>query len=188
MKLLASRSRRRLFFWFEGASVLLGGGCAFLAASFLSIHSSNFLVAFHWDSENSILTLCASMAAALTGLGLWRYCTARVRWLSLRRAMGAGMLFSLLAHPLAWYLTMIVSFIAHLLDPAGPFGVLGVDPFSAVFGSLFLSLYSLVLVGWLTLSVSALLATGLLFLLRSQHSVFEPVQSDPQGRTSPHGG
>ena len=168
--------------------MLLGGGCAFLAASFLSIHSSNFLVPFHWDSENSILTLGASLAAALTGLGLWRYCTTRIRWLSLRRAIGAGMLFSLLAHPLAWYLTMVVSFIAHLLDPAGPFGVLGVDPFSALFGGLFLSLYSLVLVGWLTLSLSALLATGLLFLLRSQNSVFQPAQSEQQGRTSHHSG
>ena len=175
-----SLSPSRLFFWFEGATVLLGGGCAFLAASFLSMHSPTILVAFHWDTENSILTFSASMAAALTGLGLWRYCIARVRWLSVRRAMGAGMLFSLLAHPLAWYLTMNFSSLAHFLDPAGSFGVLGVDPFSALFGSLFLSLYSLVLVGWLTLSVSALLAGGLLLLLRHQNSAFQPAQSEQQ--------
>ena len=173
-----SLSQRRLFFWFEGAAVLLGGGCAFLAASFLSMSAPNMLVAFHWESENTVLTLSASMAAALTGLGLWRYCTARVSWLSMRRAIGTGMLFSVLAHPLTWYLAMILSFIAHLLDPAGPFGVLDVDPFSALFGSLFLSLYSLVLVGWLTLSVSALLAGGLLLLLRHQNPAFQPVQSE----------
>ena len=111
---------------------------------------------------------------------------ARVRWLSMRRAVGAGMLFSLLAHPLAWYLTMIVSFVARLLDPAGPFGVLGVDPFSALFGSLFLSLYSFVLVGWLTLSVSAFLAGGLLRLLRHQNSALQPAHREHQDRISPH--
>jgi len=178
MKLVVSLSLRKLFFWFEGATMLLGGGCAFLAASFLSMHSPDFLVGFHWDIENSILTLSASMAAALTGLGLWRYCTARVRWLSMRRAIGAGMLFSLLAHPLAWYLTMVLSFIAHLLDPADSFGGLGIDPLSALFGSLFLSLFSLVLVGWLTLSVSALLAGGLLSLLRLRNSAFQSAQSE----------
>ena len=88
------------------------------------------------------------------------------------------MLFSLLAHPLAWYLTMVLSFIAHLLDPADSFGGLGVDPLSALFGSLFLSLFSLVLVGWLTLSVSALLAGGLLSLLRLRNSAFQSAQSE----------
>jgi hypothetical protein len=104
----------------------------------------------------------------------------------MRRAIGAGILFSLLAHPLAWYLTMILSFTAHLFDPAGPFGVLGLDPFSALFASIVLSLYSLVLVGWLTLSVSVLLAAGLLLLLRHQNSAFQPAQSEQQGQTSHH--
>jgi hypothetical protein len=165
------------FFSFEAATALLGGGCAFLAVSFISLSTPNVLDAFHWDTESSILTFSASIAAALAGLGLWRYCTARVQWIRLRRAIGAGMLFSVLAHPLAWYLTMILSFVAHLLDPSGPFGFLGVDPLSAVFGSIFLSLYSLVLVGWLTLFVSAILGAGLVLLLRRQNPVLQHAQS-----------
>ncbi|HEX4205094.1 MAG TPA: hypothetical protein VHZ51_13045 [Ktedonobacteraceae bacterium] len=168
---------RWLFFSFEAATALLGGGCAFLAVSFLSLSTPYVLVPFHWDTENSLLTLSASIAAMLTGLGLWKYCTARVQWMRFRRAIGAGMLFSVLAHPLTWYLTMILSFFAHLLDPSGPFGVLGVDPFSAVLGSMFLSLSSLVLVGWLTLLVSAIMSAGLVLLLRRQKPVLQYAQS-----------
>ena len=171
-----------LFFSFEAATALLGGGCAFLAVSFISLSTPNVLVAFNWDAQSSILTLSTSIAAALTGVGLWRYCTARVQWIRLRRAIGAGMLFSILAHPLAWYLTLILSFVAHLLDPSGSF-TLGVDPFWAVFGSIYLSLYSLFLVGWLTLLVSAILSTGLLLLLRHQNTSLQPTQSEQQAHS-----
>jgi hypothetical protein len=173
---------RWLFFSFEGITALLGGGCAFLAVSFTSLSTSSLLVAFHWDAQSSILTLSASIAAMLTGLGLWRYCTARVQWISLRRAIGTGMLFSVLAHPLAWYLTMILSFVAHLLDPSGSFG-LSLDPFWAFFGSIFLSLYSLILVGWLTLLVSGISGAGLLLLLRRQNPGFHQAQREQQGHT-----
>jgi hypothetical protein len=85
------------------------------------------------------------------------------------------MLFSVLAHPLAWYLTMILSFVAHLLDPSGPFDF-GVDPFWAIFGSLFLSLYSLFLMGWLTLLVSTIISVGLVLLSRQQNPVLQHAQ------------
>lgn len=166
---------RWLFFSFEGVTALLGGGAAFLAVSFTSLSSSSLFVAFHWDAESSILTLSASIAAMLTGLGLWRYCTARVQWISLRRAIGAGMLFSILAHPLTWYLTMILSFVVHLLDSSDSFS-LSLDPFWAFFGSIFLSLYSLILVGWLTLLVSGIIGGGLMLLLRRQKPGFHLAQ------------
>jgi hypothetical protein len=85
------------------------------------------------------------------------------------------MLRSILAHPLVWYLTIIFSYAARLIDPERPFNFLVVDPFWAFFGSIFLSLCSLILVGWLTLLMSAIISAGLVFLLRRQNPVFQLV-------------
>lgn len=157
--------RRRLFFWFEGTALLFGGGCAFLAASIVAQPGNS------WGGERGILAFSASIAAAITAWGLWRYCAARSQWISVRRAIGAGMLFSILAHPLAWYLTMCISFFAHLLNPSVLSGSLDVDPISAFLGSIFLAQVSLLLVGWLTLPVGAMMARWLVLMLRRQQHI-----------------
>lgn len=162
----------KFFFLFEGTLALLGGGCAFLAISIIGQPISGF----QGSAEHAILTFSAALATALVGAGLWKYCTARIQWISTRRTIGAGVLFGILAHPLAWNLAMILSFIARLIIPSAHFNSLGVDPFSAIFGSIFLSLYSLFLVGWLTLPLSVIMSGALIRLLRRNTPNFLNVQ------------
>lgn len=79
----------------------------------------------------------AGLSALLLGPYLWWCLIIKPRHLTVKRGIGVGVLGSLLAHPLAWFLTALPSFqtmyFAYYLEMAIP-----------------LSLASLILAGWLT--------------------------------------
>ena len=88
------------------------------------------------------------------------------------------MLFNILAHPLAWYLACVLTFVMHLLNPSYGSINLDVNPLWAILVSIQYSFSSLILVGWLTLLVSALMSVGLISLLRRLNRDIRPVQNE----------
>jgi len=164
-----------LFWGFEAATALLGGGCVVLGIAFYTPGAAQF---DYWNYFGIYLIFSTPVAAALTGFGLFRYCLARIHWITTRRAIGASMLFNILAHPLAWYLACVLTFVMHLLNPSYGSINLDVNPLWAILVSIQYSFSSLILVGWLTLLVSALMSVGLISLLRRLNRDIRPVQNE----------
>lgn len=118
-----------------------------------------------------VMVYSAPLAAAMSMALLWWRFFSRGRPVTMLRGVGVGVLASLLAHPLAWLLAIVLAYIA---DQRGSLGEPVVNPLQGIPVALLYSLFSLVLVGWLTALLGAA-GGGLLAYLqaRFQPDLFE---------------
>jgi hypothetical protein len=137
------RSNPRPTLFLVGISAALAGGCAallslmFVSMTFHSIVSDGPTII--------ILSLAATLSAALLGPLLWWLLIIRPDRLTVGRGVLVGILGSLAAHPLTWFLLLVTTQTIFNPNTAFP---------NAIGGFLwqipYLSIYSLFLAGWLT--------------------------------------
>src|SRR5579862_6276580 len=112
-------------------SLLLVGGGAALAGLAAAILALQF-----YGARAAVFYLAAPLAAALLGPYLWwRTIITRGR-LSVRRGIGVGVLGASLAHPLAWYLALVLAFLTGEQTVAG---ILVTNPVQDLLAALFLA-------------------------------------------------
>ncbi len=137
--------------------LLVGGGAALagLAAASLALWFAGMPMAEFY--------LAAPLAAALLGPGLWWWAIIKPGRLSIHRGMGVGVLCACLAHPLAWYIVLVLAFLRGEPTIAS---INVANPVQDLFASLVLAGFSLIYVGWITALVGGA-AGGLISLLQS---------------------
>lgn len=119
--------------------------------------------------------LAAAIATIIVSLLLWRYCITRIASIQTRQAIIAGALFSFIAHWITWYLTMLLAFFLHIIDPFGSsHAILTLNPFSALLASTFYSFISIIAAGWFTALMGGFIAWALLRLFRAFYPSLSP--------------
>ena len=78
---------------------------------------------------------------------LWRFFCSPDRLISTRRGGLVGVLTGLLAHPVAWYLTIVWSYA---IGERSSLGDRMMNPLEGVPGCFVFALWSILLMGWLT--------------------------------------
>ncbi len=102
--------------------------------------------------------LVAPVAAFLSGVFAWWLIMERVYRPGIPRAAFAGALAALLGHYLCWYLLFLVNFLQHVLYHVGDsVGGPPVGPIAALFAAGVYSLFSLLILGWVTVAAGAIL-------------------------------
>jgi hypothetical protein len=139
--------------------LLVGGGAALagLAAAILALQFYGTRVAEFY--------LAAPLAAALLGPYLWWRALIKPGRLSVRRGIGVGALGASLAHPVAWYMALVLAFLTGQQTVAG---ILVTNPMHDLLEPLFLAPFSLIYVGWITALVGGV-AGGAIALLQSAY-------------------
>src|SRR5215469_16978181 len=87
--------------WYSLLLVGAGAALAGLAAASLALRFAGMPMAEFY--------LAAPLAAALLGPGLWWWAIIKPGRLSVRRGIGVGVLGACLAHPLAWYIALVLA-------------------------------------------------------------------------------
>ncbi len=144
--------------WDVGYSLLLvgaGAALAGLAATSVALRFAGMPMAGFY--------LAASLAAALLGPGLWWWAIIKPGHLSVRRGIGVGMLGACLAHPLAWYIALVLAWFTGERTIGG---INVANPLVDFLGSLYLAGFSLIYVGWITVLIGGI-AGGVVALLQS---------------------
>lgn len=102
--------------------------------------------------------LHAGAAAFLTTLVVWWLQVARPGKPGVLRGAVAGLVSGLLAHPVTWYVMICWNWALILLsirtDPSGDGDLL--NPLTGLLGAFALSLWSVILMGWITVPAGAL--------------------------------
>ncbi len=136
------------------SAALVGGGAAFLALTFwwtLNGQEPHYL-------DSGVFYLAPALVSLLIGPLFWWLMILRPRRLTLRRGILVGILSSLVAHPLTWFLALVILSLSRRntnLGSAYPINI-GLEihnPIELLQGSLVLSVLSLFYVGWITLIV-----------------------------------
>ena len=112
-----------------------------------------------------VLVVPAGLSAFLVGAGLWRLLVVtrqRIRWW---HGTLTGALTGLLAHPVCWYLMILYLYLS---DTKSSLGEDTLGPLDGVGGAFAFSFWSLLLFGWLTAPVGAII--GLIRALRNRPS------------------
>jgi hypothetical protein len=136
-----------------GAGAALAGlAAATVALRFVGIHSTE-------------LALAAPLAAALLGPCLWWGAIIKPGRLSVRRGIGVGVLGACLAHPLAWYIALVLALLTGERTMAGMY-LTSTNPVKYLFAPLTLAGFSLIFVGWITALIGGV-AGGAVALLQS---------------------
>jgi hypothetical protein len=99
------------------------------------------------------IVVASGVAAFTVGFILWRALCSPVRPLSARRGTLAGALTGLLAHPVAWYLAVVGTYLRG--RPMFP-GSRPVGPIEGLPVSLVYAFFGLILTGWLTVPAGAI--------------------------------
>ena len=141
--------------WYSLLLVGAGAALAGLAAASLALGFAGMPIAEFY--------LAAPLAAALLVPGLWWWAIIKPGRLSVRRGIGVGVLGACLAHPLAWYIALVLAFLGGEPTIAS---INVTNPVQALFASLVLAGFSLLYVGWITALVGGA-AGGLVSLLQS---------------------
>jgi hypothetical protein len=104
--------------------------------------------------------LVAPIAAFLSGSLTWWLMIARSRYYSRLRGASAGAIAAILGHYICWYLFMVSAFFSQSTSrsPLSP-GQAMPNPMEAIVWAGAPALWSLVLLGWITLPVGAVLGT-----------------------------
>ncbi len=153
------------------SAALAGWAAALLALTFVSIMPGlNGFAGSRPDVE--VFSLAAALVSLLIGPFFWWLFLIRPQRFTLRRGILIGSGGSLVAHPLTWLLAMVVGSLSGintlLGQPLRELVPAMKEPnlIGEVLLSLFLSIYSLILVGWITALVGGivggLLVKGLL--------------------------
>jgi hypothetical protein len=111
------------------------------------------------------LYLAAPLAAALLDPYLCWGAIIKPRHLSVRRGIGVGVLGASLAHPLAWYVALVLAFLTGERTIAS---ITVTTPAQDLLSSPFLAWFSLIDVGWITALVWGV-AGGMIALLQSRY-------------------
>ena len=115
-----------------------------------------------WQNTSGwkLLIPCSILAAfLLASLGAWLLLTL-ARPITVWKGVLVGLLVGLLAHPTTWYLAIIY---LYLTGSESSLGESMLNPIQALWGSLVYSIYSLALVGWVTLPLSMVCSGGLAY-------------------------
>jgi hypothetical protein len=143
--------------------LLVGGGAALagLAAAFFALwfYGTSYVV------QVAVFYLAAPLAAALLGPCLWWWAIIKPDRLSVRRGIGVGVLGASLAHPLVWYMALVLAFLTG--EQPVPF-MLITNPVQDLLEALSLAWFSLILVGWITALVGGV-AGGAIAQLQSAY-------------------
>ncbi len=151
-------------------SALFTGICAastgFLAA-FLSLNFY-FNIVIHRNSaiipNIGLFYGAATLAALLTGSFMWWYFVTKPGRHTLKQGIMVGVIASIIAHPVAWLLAGFITYLGNIPLFTG-FVIRSL--FDVLFVALFVSMFSLLYVGWLTALVGGV--AGALFI-RAQHA------------------
>jgi hypothetical protein len=152
-----------------GCSAALAGVCAALLS--LLFVSMTFHSIVSGGPTIMLFSLAAALSAALLGPLLWWLLIIRPDQLTLGRGILVGILGSLVAHPLTWFLFMVTTSWAHAtfnLDIGSPSPN---DPEGFLSVIVFLSIYSLFLVGWLTTLIGGGVGAVLAKTVASRRSI-----------------
>jgi hypothetical protein len=146
-------------------SILFTGICAastgflaaFLALNFyfkIVIHENNIAIPNIWQFYGA-----ATLAALLTGSFMWWHFVTKPGQYTLKQGIMVGIITSIIAHPVAWLLAGLITYFGNV-----PFftGFIINSPFDVLFVALFVSMFSLLYVGWLTALVGGI--AGALFI------------------------
>lgn len=140
-----------------GAGAALAGLAATaVALRFVGMPIAEFYAEFY---------LAAPMAAALLAPCLWWWAIIQPGRLSVRRGIGVGVLGACLAHPLAWYIALVLAFLTGARTMGGITGGITVtNPAQDFFTSLILAGFSLLYVGWITALIGGIAGGGIALL------------------------
>ena len=169
---MASTSPKRPTTWFTlslvGVSAAFAGGAAALLALTFVLLMPFFKGITAYLSGIMVFSLAAALASLLIGPLFWWLFIIRPRQLTLSRGIVAGILGSLVAHPLTWFLVIVVASLGGntilflRVEHVTPIEILQAIPIYSV--------YSMFYVGWLTTLVGGVvggnLAKGIAYLSR----------------------
>jgi hypothetical protein len=126
----------------------LTGGIAGLAAWGCS-------TALFWNNQSGwgILIVASTVAAFLTSFGLWYWLMAKRPQVTVKAGIVTGGLIGLLAHPLAWYLGILLLFFSGQTDSLGERTA---TPIEGILIALIYTLFSLAFIGWVTIPLGAI--------------------------------
>ncbi len=107
--------------------------------------------------------LIAALTSAALGPLLWWRMIIKSGRLSVWRGASVGALTAIIAHPIVWYVALVVAFFAGRSTVAS---ILVTNPFQDLISAVFLGTFSLIFVGWLTALIGGVVG-GLIALLQS---------------------
>jgi hypothetical protein len=137
-------------------SLLLVGASAALAGLTATAVALRFVGSSPADYY-AVCYLTAPLAALLLGPSLWWWAIIKPGRLSSLRGIGVGVLGAGLAHPLAWYIALALTFLMQERTIGGINGGVNVsNPAQDLFASLVLAGFSLISVGWITALIGGL--------------------------------
>jgi hypothetical protein len=147
---------KRSDIWYTLVLVGIGAACTGFAAAWLSINV--FLQQLNTVPPDMFMFyVAAPLSALLVGPYFWWRLLIKVDRLSLKRGIFAGVLASVIAHPLTWFFAMPFTYLAGMRTIA--YGSILdnplTNPLELFGGSLVYALFSLLLVGWITTLVGA---------------------------------
>src|SRR5258708_261240 len=140
-----SDTRYTLFF------VVIGASLAGFSAAFLSL---NFLPALSAFPDKELFYAAAALASLLIGPLFWWFFIIKPNRMTMRRGIVVGILGSIAAHPLTWFLAELMAYFMGRHTWMG--SVLVNPPLVALLGSPIYSVLSLVYAGWLTMFIGGI--------------------------------
>lgn len=169
---MASTSPKRSTTWFTlslvGVSAAFAGWATALLALTFVLLMPFFKGIAAYPPGVVVFSLAAALASLLVGPLFWWLLIMRPRQLTLSRGIFVGSLGSLVAHPLTWFLVLVVASLGGntilflKVEHVAPIEILLAIPIYSV--------YSLFYVGWLTTLVGGvvggILAKGIAYLSR----------------------
>ncbi len=111
-----------------------------------------------------VMIYASAIAALILGTALWWLIVGRANNRLILRGFIAGALVGLFSHPVAWYLSILVLYLS---GTKSSLGEPTLDPIQGVWSALVSSFMSLILFGWMTITIGAFLG-GILGYLQSR--------------------
>lgn len=146
---------------FSLALVGIGAAGAGAGTAYLSVH----LAVRMPPTDSWLLYVAAPLAALLIGPLFWWRFLLKPNRLTLQRGIAVGLLGSVVAHPLTWYLANLLAFL--LGRPTGGMGVLVMNPLLDLVGCLVIAPFSLLYAGWLTALLGGVIGGSFTWAYRS---------------------
>lgn len=146
--------------WYTLLCVGMGAALAGFSAAFLALNTH-----FTMPSDKEFFYVAAALASLLIGPLFWWLFIIKPHRITLRRGIIIGMLGSVVAHPLTWFLAELMVYSTGRSTWMG--STLVNPPLVALFGSLVYSVFSLVYVGWFTTLLGAIAGGVLIYAQRT---------------------